>query len=237
MTWDQNTDVSSWQLNGAAAILGPGSNKCLSPPPAERVPGAAWTGFAYAPYVEFNGSGNSRSNTNSSLVFGIKNEFNILDGLFDFQEFSINPYYQTDFDFDTEVFGISGEWKPYVLDWHLNAYRKENEFTAWWSFIGVADFQTVKNAGNSGLVEGEDYGWLGAKLGAKASYNALFANANLSAFIDVLGNDTALMFDASTGIYLSEDRRTSLTLTYQNGTRYKTNRDVEDITLKINVAF
>lgn len=237
------TDVTSWNVNGAAAWITPFSKRCFRPSDEEISQGTVLTGFAFAPYMEFNGKGASNNKSVSNLTFGVSTQMQLFGGVFNLQEISFNPYYRTDFQGDASIPGMQFSWKPYLYSAHLNAYpNNQGSYRWWWSFAAQADYWSVQNAGQSGQMAGSESGWIGFTTGAQiettpASGIAVFANINYQSFYDLINSRSAQLLSVGTGLHLSEDRRTSLVLQYNYGRNYTNFVKVDGVSLDLKFAY
>lgn len=184
--------------------------------------------FAIAPFVEFHGSGSNTATGVSTLRFGMQSEFELFSGgIFDNQLLKINPYFQTDFEFDAEIFGLQAAWTPIHLDVNLNSTKTtSDDFKYWWNFQGLIDYHNVKKVGNSGLSSSTNYGWVGANITANFEYlpessNGIYGSASLELFHDVVASQSVDKFTTELGIYLDDTKKNSFSITYEDGTNYQ----------------
>lgn len=243
MTHDHLANETVWSAEGALFYIPEISKRCSGD---TRLAGRNLgfvSGYAFAPFVFFDGEGSDTTPGKSTLQFGVKSEVQVFGGLFDAQHFSFNPYYQTDFNFEAEIYGISASWKPVKLDYGLNGFRKSGRvFQPSWTFVAEADYRSVHTAGKSGLVAGTEYGWFGAIIGASVDIipkaaNPLFAKAEYHAFHDVTNGVSATRVVGELGMFLNADKRSALTLKYENGKNYSDLTDAEKTTLTFKLAF
>lgn len=243
VTEDHKTDETSWSAEGALFYIPRFSKRCSGDSRLANRELGFVSGYAFAPFIFFDGEGSDTNNSTSALQLGIKSEVQIFGGPFDVQHISLNPFFQTDFDFDAEIYGVSASWKPVHLDSHLNGFvESERLFQPSWTFTAVADYRTVEKAGSSGLVAGTEYGWFGAIIGASVDIapknaNPLYAKVEYHAFRDVINDVNATRFVGELGLFLSEDKRTALTLKYENGENYMDLTDEDRTTLAFKLAF
>ena len=243
VTYDHLEDETFWSAEGALFYIPRFSKRCVGDPRLANRNLGFVSGYAFAPFVFFDGEGSDTTPGKSTLQFGVKSEVQVFSGPFDVQHFSFNPYYQTDFDFDAEIYGLSASWKPVKLDYGLNGFRKSGRvFQPSWTFLAEADYRSVQTAGNSGLTAGTEYGWFGAIIGASVDIvpkkaNPLFAKVEYHAFHDVINDVNATRLVGELGMYLDADRRSALTLKYENGTNYSDLTDTEKTTVTFKLAF
>lgn len=240
---DREAGERTWALKGALAwVVTDGSNRCLLLDTADRPQGARLSGFAIAPYLSFDGTGSSINDDTAEIRVGLLSQWQYFGGVFDLQELSVSPYYQTDLDGEAEIYGLSTTWTPYHYESRLNGLQgdlAERFFD--WSLVGTVDYQSVEKAGNSGLTEGQDFAWIGLDLGLGYTFadvgEGLRLSAGVSAHYDVINDQDAVMYNAAVRLALSEDRRAFLELRYQNGTAAKTLREVDETTLNFRFVY
>lgn len=241
VTDDAITNEMSWDTKGAAAwVLG---DRCLDAPKDWQSGETVVSGIAVAPFIEFEGKGKSDTPGTSSLRFGLFNEIQIFSGpFFNVQHVSVEPYYQTDFDLEGDIFGLRGEWSPVKLDYRLNGYIGANKpFQYWWTFNGVADFLRVDQAGRTGLSASTDYGWVGARIGANIKYkpdsiNGIYANAGFETLQDTFSSSHADNFSGEIGLYLDKNQKSALSLNYEAGKAYKTLSKTDKVVLAFKLT-
>ena len=244
LSHDRLSGQTDWKVAGALAWVPKGaSNRCLLAGATEEPTGAALSAFALAPYISFNGTGDSTATGTSDLSFGVLGQFQVFGGAFDLQEFSIAPYFRTDFQGDAEVYGLTASWKPYHFESRLNGLQGDFGKRSFdWSFGAQVNYLTVQKGGNSGLVSGTEHAWAGFDLGAGYTFSSvgdhgLRLSAGVSAYHDVSNSVTAVKYDAAARLGLSKDNRTSLELLYEKGKDRLTMQDVDGVTLNLRLSF
>ncbi len=237
-----NNDTWNWDVNGSAMVIAI-YDKCISDEEEERAKEFRIDGYAAAPYVAFNGKGSSGSKGKSSLRFGLNNEWLLRDGLFPRQQLNLVPFYQTDFDFDAEMFGVQASWYPVNLQYHLGGLLKgRGPFDYWWTVEATAEYLRVNKPGLTNFAADTDYGWIGIELGAHVQFEfadgpVVFADTSYMLRQDVINNNNADLFQANLGMYLDPSKNTSLILTYQNGTLTNTLTEVDLFKLALGFKY
>ncbi|MCF6102460.1 hypothetical protein [Mesorhizobium muleiense] len=239
---DPESDSVSWQLSGAATYAV--RHRCPEEPPGWR-PGQLYlSGWAASPFVEFDGAGDSDGPGVSLLRFGIDTEFQLFSGIFNVQQIDILPYFQTDFAFEGEIYGVSAAWTPVLWDVHLNIYRSDpaQRFYWWWTLKMVTDVMSVVDPGRTGLEEGS-YAWLGGSVGLHArvvpveGWNAIGLDAEYNNFYDAVSGQNVGQFTSGVALFLTENENAALSFRYERGTSHETLEDKEEylvsLTLKL----
>lgn len=220
------TGARSWKVDGALTwIFG---NPCLSGDIDRGGTDLFFSAYKLAPYVEFYGSGSNAATGKSTLRTGVQSEFELFSGpIFNNQLLKINPYYQTDFEFDADIFGVQAAWTPININWKLNGrHATTDALKFWWNFQGVLDYHKVQNAGNSGLKSGTHYGWIGANINANFEYkpeksNGIYGSAKIEVFHDFVSDLSVEKLTTEIGIYLDAEKKNSFSIQYENGTNYQ----------------
>lgn len=242
-THNNLNNIWSWDVKGAITML-PYRNRCLVDGDWKGTD-LTFNGAAIAPFVEFAGSGTSRNRGDSSLRFGANIELQTIGGVFfDLQQFNILPYYQTDFGFDAEVYGVQASWQPVKLGSRLGGYiGLPQKFNYWWTLQAEVDFLSVQDPGRTNLAADTEYGWLSAEIGGHAEYipdsggPIVFADVSRTFRQDVLNSKSANLTTATLGFYFDESRNTSLLLKYENGTAPKTLNRTDKVVLQFGIKY
>ncbi|MBM1691606.1 hypothetical protein [Sulfitobacter geojensis] len=241
---DRINDLTSWQVNGAMAWVPKGAmNRCLLDDKPNRPVGAVVSAYGFAPFISFKGSGNSTAKGTSDLSVGVIAQIQVFGGAFDLQEYTFAPYYRTDFQGDAEIYGIKASWTPYHYESRLNGLQGDVSKRRFdWSLGVNVDYFKVHKAGNSGLIDDTDYGFVGANLGVGytmddvGAYGVRFS-AGVDAHRDILNDISAIKYNVSAKMHLTEDARTSLELSYEKGRDRSTLTDVDGVTLNLRISF
>lgn len=241
---DHVNDLTSWQVSGALAWVPRGwVNRCVLADQTERSSNAQVSGYGFAPFLSFQGTGNSNAQDKSDLSVGVIAQLQLFGGVFDLQELTLAPYYRTDFQGKAEIYGIKASWKPYHFTSRLNGLQGDVGKRAFDWTLGVdVEYLKVKEAGNSGLSDDTDYGYIGANLGvgytlADVGPHGLRLSVGVDAYRDVLNDFGAINYNAALKFQLTADKRTSLELRYEHGTDRNTLQEVDGVTVNLRLAF
>lgn len=202
----------------------------------------AITAVSYGPYVEANGRINA---TNSRVSLGAIGQVELLGGPFDLQRFTAAPYFQTDFDWDARIYGVSASWQPYVLDWALGSIRRlPGEFMdVNWQLAADFDYRHVDVSGGTKLTDGEEYAWIGFDATMRfwplpeLLDNRVFGDASYAYHHDLISGRDASRFRGGVGVHLDEGRNTALTVEYVHGKDYRTMLHEETIKSAFKVKY
>ncbi|MFA3919098.1 hypothetical protein [Ruegeria hyattellae] len=236
---DNLTNTSSWSAQGAIAWL------AYTRPGCGGTGKGALSGCAFAPYLEFQGEGTSTEKGESSLTFGVKSQFEYTGNKkVELHHVSINPFFTTDFDWEAEIYGLSATWRPISTKMRVNAYpaRQGDAATYWWNFYGQVRYQNVQEAGRTSFVTGDEYGWVGGHL----SYTRVMGNAKVGQFFttlaydyyyDVANDRTAELANAQLGVFIDEQTKNSVVLSYSKGRSLQSLTKVDGLGLSLRIAF
>lgn len=241
---DRLANITTWQVKGTAAWLPSwGVDRCLYSEATQRPQGVVLTAFGLAPYISFSGTGNSNAPGTSNLTMGALSQFQFFGGAFDVQELSLAPSYRTDFQGKAEIYGIQASWRPYHFESRLNGLQGDIGSRYWdWSLGADVDYLNVQKAGNSGLSANSQYAWFGGIFGlgysiSDVGVHGLRLSADVEAHYDLVNDISAVKYSTGAVLGLSEDKRTSLELKYENGKDYQTLQKVNGVKLNLRLAF
>lgn len=240
---DEETGKSEWELKGAIAwVLTGDEQRCRLGSVAHNPNTISLSGFAVAPYLSFDGQGSSETEDSSNLRIGLLAQWQFFSGVFDFQEVSIAPFFQTDPDGEADIYGLTASWTPYHFTSRLNGLQGDADAQRFdWSLIGKVNYLSVQKAGQSGLVAGTEYGWIGFDLGVGYSFpkvgSGLRLSTGLNAHHDILNDEDAVSVNAAARLSLGKDSRSSLELLYVKGREVGVLHDTERTTLNLRFAF
>lgn len=239
-TTDRLTGEDSWSADGT--LMWVFGHPCLSR--GDRAPGSAYvSATVIAPYLQFSGSGSSSGDGPSRLVFGLAGETSISDGpIFDNQILSYAAYKETDFNGDSAIYGASFSWLPISLGARLNGYVGATDPVQFkWALQVNGDYRSVSDPGSSALTADTEYTWIGAEVGADLLFgnfgNGLEISTRYSQHVDLMSDEMAGLWTATADLFLTADRRTSLSLVYKEGTEYQTLTEVDQTTFAISLQF
>lgn len=230
---------SKWSLN-AALIYRWGIN-CH-----DAGKGFALDKSAYAVFGEIAASGEDPGDNKNKATFGLIGEWQYAQGgLVDTQLFSISPYIQTDYEGDSRIFGLRGSWTPLDTKLGLGISAATDRFRKWWSFKGLIDAQSVNAIQGTEFQDTGTNIWVGAKIGFDLEYDlngfgelgTVFANASVAGHVNVIDDDTTLMRSAEFGIYLDENRNSSISIKHDQGRDYADNKKLKETTLAFGLKF
>lgn len=241
ITENFQTNVTNWKADGALTwVFG---DPCVESDIDRKPNEATISAFVFAPFLEFHGKGSNSAPGISTLRAGIQSEFEIFSGPFNLQRIKINPYYQTDFQFEARAIGIEAVWTPTQTSWRLNSrHATTGPWDYWWNFQGILDYHRVENAGFSGLTSGTHYGWVGANINASFEYkpkasNGVYGNVGFQAFHNIVSNQNVSKYTTEFGLYLDPKKKSSISVTYENGVNYQTLKDAKRLSSQFKVSF
>lgn len=199
-----------------------------------------------AGYLDLKGSVNSDADDVTSAILGFDTIFDLeATNLFDLQTVSLGPYFLTDFDNKAEAFGLNASWVPIRADWQLGTARVQTgdwrEHFLWTASVNV-DYREVKKSGETKLAEGEQF-WLGVTLGAKLYPFGELGSATphltfgLASHQDIRNGDEATLSSVSFDFPLSEDGKSSFSISYENGESYQTGEEIDKTVLGLTFKF
>ena len=197
-------------------------------------------------FIESQGQLVSGNPTRGYHRIGLNTEFELAGGVFDASWIDITPYWQTDFGFDGSAYGVSIAWSFQDTDINLGGFvapgKKPNRYS-YWTLDLISDIFHVTRPGGTSLVAGDDYAWLGGKVGFRAFYaperfpNGFSFNADASAFWDAVSGRSVGKFTTSLNYNLDLQRRTSIGLSYDYGTSKETLEKTNLISLNFKAKF
>jgi hypothetical protein len=239
---DPDSDLVSWQLSGAATFVI--RHRCPDEPAGWK-PGELYlSGWAASPFVEFDGEGDGDAPGVSNLRFGVDTEVQLFSGIFNVQQIDILPYFQTDFAFEGEIYGVQAIWTPVLWNAHLNIYRggPDERFYWWWTLKMQADVMSVVDPGQTDLKD-DSYAWVGGSVGLHArlvpveDWNAIGLDAEYSNFYDAVSGQDVGQFTGNVALFLTESENAAINFSYERGTSHETLEDKEQylvsLTLKL----
>lgn len=202
----------------------------------------AVSAVSFGPYVEANGQVDSST---SQLSFGAMGQLDLFSGVFNLQRLSFAPYYQTDFKGESQIYGATATWQPLLLKAGLGSLRRSPSdlFDYTWAFAGQTDYRHVAEAGATGLVEDDDYFWVGADTTFRIwplperLDNRLFLTVQAANYYDLEDGDSANKYTAEIGLALDDTGNVTFNLQYVNGTDYRTMLDEEAVGTTFKVRF
>jgi hypothetical protein len=223
---DPSTGDYSWLVDGAATwVL---RDRCPDIPEDRAPNDLLVSGWAVAPFIEFAGKGTRAEPGISSLRFGLDTEVQLFSGpIFNVQQIDLLPYFQTDFGFEGEIYGLTANWRPVLIGAHLNGYPIDDRFTWWFNFDLQADIMHVEKVGRTNLSP-DSYAWLGGIVGFHAlitpveDWQPIALDLTYEHFYDAVGADDVGLFTSSLGIFLTSDQNVTLGFSYSKGTDHKT---------------
>lgn len=200
-------------------------------------------GYAVAPFISFAGTSGTESDT-SDVRIGVTSQFQLIAGE-TFNEFSLSPYFRTDFDGEADITGLQFRWVPYNIDNRINGYIVSGDGPQLgWLIALEAEYLNVDKAGESGLVAGDEYGWIGGVVGASVEFpklagftNSTVFSAELSAHRDVVGNRDAVLGTVAANFFLSETGTTSIRFGYSKGRDFRKFEDIDEFSVNLTVSF
>ena len=103
-------------VNGAVGYAF--NQNCLPNPPGA---GAYVSGYVIAPWLLASGNfyDSEVDDNDTKIQAGLTGQVEIAEAIFDVQYLTVSPYYQTDFDFEAEVYGGQLSWRPIMTEIHL----------------------------------------------------------------------------------------------------------------------
>lgn len=214
------------------------NQNCLPNPPGD---GPYASGYVIAPWLL--GSGNfyndEADDNDTKIQAGLTGQVEIAEAIFDVQYLTVSPYYQTDFDFEAEVYGGQVSWRPIITEIHLGGTTTPaGAVLDWyWSAAAIADYFHVTDAGTTNLDADSNYAWLGGSFGVSgwimpdALNDRLAFTTRYDIFWDAYSRRSVDYFEANLSYALTPDRNASVELAYVNGTDKDTLADKEQWTL------
>ncbi len=209
---------STWAMKGAA-VFAPMANRCLHVESPDPLPRGALTGYAFAPYLSFEGQGSSAAPGTSDLRIGIMADLQFLGGNFDLQQLQFSAYFGTDFQGEAEVYGLGMSWTPYHFTSRLNGLRGDSDNSGVFYVLSAdIEYKDVIKAGNTGLTSGTQYGWIGINAGvgyALPKLSGVLIDASVDGAYDAINDQDAVKFSAGMTIPVGENA--AFDLRYTNG--------------------
>ncbi|WP_299771205.1 hypothetical protein [uncultured Tateyamaria sp.] len=242
-TYDQMADEASWSAKGVFMWLPAVNNRCHTNQERSDAGKIFRSGVAFAPFVAFDGTGSDSAQSTSNLKFGIRSELQYFGGFFNAQHIAFNPFFGTDFDFDAEVYGLNASWTPILGKARLNGFRRDGKPFKWsWTLVGETEYQNVNRAGQTGLTDGTEYGWIGGTIGLDFQYSpkswpGLFGSVKHASFRDAIGNQSADLSTVTLGFHLDKEKTSALKLIYENGEDRTSLTPRDRTTLALTFAF
>lgn len=158
-----------------------------------------------------------------------------------------NIFYRTDTEFDANIFGFRTTYTPISLGSRLGGQIVDDEHVSpknalFWTFQGEAEGLWVEDAGSTDLTTGDNSLWLGGALGVVYTTTDIGAHgvkAELTGEyrMDVLNGEDAALGTASLDYFLDKDQKTSLQLSYTEGTMYRDLSEVDQLRLNFSAKF
>lgn len=167
-THDNKTDNDVLTLKGA--VIYPRQIELNVDYPGDR-PGIRPTAVSFAPGIEFDRKWNRQNPKNQPNYLGFRSigELELQGGIFESQYFRLSPFYKTDFDFESKIYGGEAEWQPIHSALALGAVRKIPGVPLQFSWQPVVrfEYERVEDAGQvRNLVSGSESTRGGAYLDA-----------------------------------------------------------------------
>lgn len=165
-TRDHEKSNDIWQAKGALMY-----NKRI---PTEFIPTqdkGGITAYSILPSITFDRASNDNDEKKevNSLVFRIGPQIEYMGGtsLFNSQYYQLNLAYATDFDFDSKVWAIEGQWEPVNTDWAMGVskyvFNKALDIR-WRGIIHMEMGRTTDVGDKEYLVEDDNFFRLGPAL-------------------------------------------------------------------------
>lgn len=187
----------------------------------------AVTGYAFGPFVEGNGTINTKQ---TRLTAGIIGQVEVFSGpFFDLQMLGASPYYQTDFDGDASIYGGVVSWQPFNSDLALGTYRQlpgGSDFT--WLLEGEADYKFIDKSGSTKYSVNSDNLWVGLNGTARLlpfveqSEGRFYLEGNYALYYDLVSGEDAALGRAKIGYYFGADKNAAIEFVYSNGKDHDT---------------
>ncbi len=220
----------------------------LLDPDRKRSETSSLSGLSFATYLDLNGTVNSGADDTTSATVGIDAFLDFeATGAFDRQTLQFGPYFQTDFEGDAEIYGLSASWTPVRIDWQLGSGRTgtgdlREHFL--WFVSGNVDYRNVKETGETQLDTGEQF-WAGFSLGAKIyPFNSIgSATPHLELGLDTRRNisngDDATLGSVAINFPLTKDpeNTSAFVVSYENGESYRTGEQIDKTTIGFSFKF
>jgi hypothetical protein len=222
-------------------------HECLHHPMGYGLYDAYVSRTTFAPFVLANGTlSNDRSTEKSALQFGFDSRATVFSGpLFNYQIFTLSPYYQTDFRGEASVYGASASWEPYQLAWRLGG--NVNLATPWldyyWQLKAEVDSLHVNKAGLTNFTNGTDYAFWGgtAKLllfpFPDQLQRRVIAIAEYSYYWESQAQQDVRLFVGTLAYNITEDGSTSISGQYKKGTEKQTLKQLDQYLLSFNYKY
>lgn len=200
-------------------------------------------GYAFAPFLTMSGTSGAETDE-SDVRIGLTSQIQ-LTSRETLHEFSLSPYYRTDFDGEAEITGVQARWVPYNIENRVNSYIVIGDGPQFsWQVALQLDYLDVEKAGESGLTAGDEYGWIGGTLGRSVELqkfahlsNSTVLSADISAHRDVIGHRDAALGRVAAKFFLSETGTTSIRFGYAKGRDFTTFKTVDEFSVNLTVSF
>jgi len=229
-------------VNGAVGYAF--NQNCLPNPPGD---GAYVSGYVIAPWLLGDGNfyDSEADDNDTKIQAGLTGQVEIAEAIFDVQYLTVSPYYQTDFDFEAEVYGGQVSWRPIMTEIHLGGTTTPaGAVLDWyWSVEAIADYFHVADAGSSNLDPDSNYAWLGGSFGVSgwimpdALNDRLAFATRYDVFWDAYSRRSVDYFEANLSYALTPDRNAAIALAYMNGTDKDTLVDVDQWNLGLTLKY
>lgn len=238
---DAETGQQTLNVDGVLTYL-------LLNPDRTRPEDSSLSGFSLATYLDLKGTVNSDADDTTSAIIGFDSFYDFEStSTFDRQTLRVGPYFQTDFDGDAEVYGLSASWVPVRIDWQLGSGRTGTgdlrEHFLWFA-SGDIDFRNVNQTGETQLPVGEQL-WAGISLGGKVYPFGTLGSPTphlefgLNSHRDLTNGDDATLSTVSLSFPLSADAKdkSAFVLSYENGENYRTGEQLDKTTIGFSYKF
>ena len=201
----------------------------------------------FAPFALANGTlSNDRSTEKSALQFGFDSRATVYSGpLFNYQIFTLSPYYQTDFRGEASAYGASASWEPYKLDWRLggNVYPATPWLDYYWQLKAEVDSLHVNKAGLTDFTNGTDYAFWGGTVKLllfpfpDQLQRRVIAIAEYSYYWESQAQQDVRLFVGTLAYNITEDGSTSISGQYKKGTEKQTLKQLDQYLLSFNYKY
>jgi hypothetical protein len=245
-TWDGIEDETSLNIQGILTYV-----LLRNTDPTKDIEGHSGylAGYALAPWVEVNQVGNVTTDefTQDKLAFGLAGQLEYTGGpFFGNQVLTFKPYYQTDRDFEAEIYGGTATWEPYNTSLGIGLGERTILFHGLDYTLQVhadVDYMDVVNPGLTGLTAGTEFVWLGG--GVKPTFwilpsmfeDRLYAVVHPTWYYDAVSGEDAFLFNSTLNYNLGEKGFTAISVSYQNGLDRSIGEDTEAIEAGLKVKY
>jgi len=223
-------------------------------------PNATHFGYDIAAWIDAQGVINhprKKADTNS-LQAGFDAQISVLGGaLCKHQYFIVTPYYQTDYIGLAQVEGIRAGWEPVAPDIHLGGrIGVPDPYLDWfWQFRAEADIKHVDKTGLTGLTKG-NYEWLGSTAQVHLNFfpgradieptweppfpalvDRFYVNGVVQFYWNADTGRSIHLFEAELGYNLTTDKKSSISVKYDNGTDKDTFKAMRKYLVALNYKY